>query len=82
MMRVIEALHKVYYCSLKANRLVDETDGQEPYVHVSALSWSEQDLEQGKLIKIKDFPKGHRVKLCRFVVSTRLTDYLVTNDVT
>jgi hypothetical protein len=82
MMRVIEALHKVYYCPLKANRLVDETDGQEPYVHVSALSWSEQDLERGKLIKIKDFPKEHQVKLCRLVVSTRLTDYLVTNNVT
>ena len=82
MMRFIEALHLVYYCPLKANRLVDETDGQDPYVHVSALSWSEQDLERGKLIKIKDFPKGHRVKLFRLVVSTRRTDYVVTNDVT
>jgi Transposase DDE domain len=82
MMRFIEALHLVYYCPLKANRLVDETDGQKPYVHVSTLSWSEQDLEPGKLIKIKDFPKGHRVKLFRLVVSTRRTDYVVTNDVT
>lgn len=29
MMRVIEALHKVYYCPLKANRLMNETDGQK-----------------------------------------------------
>ena len=58
MMGFIEALHKVYHCPFKANRLVDETDGQEPYVHVSALSWSEQDLERSKLIKTKDFPKA------------------------
>lgn len=82
MMRFIEALHLVYYCPLKSNRLVDETDGQEPYVHVSTLSWSLQDLERGKLIKIKDFPKGHRVKLFRLVVSTHRTDYVVTNDIT
>jgi hypothetical protein len=31
---------------------------------------------------IANFPKGHRVKLFRLVVSTRRRDYLVTNDVT
>jgi hypothetical protein len=82
MMRFIEALHLVYYCPLKSNRLIDETDGREPYRHVSSLDWSEQDLAHGKLIKIKDFPKGHRVKLFRLVVSTRRTDFVVTNDVT
>jgi hypothetical protein len=82
MMRFIEALHLVYYCPIKSNRLIDETDGREPYRHVSSLAWSEQDLAHGKLIKIKDFPKGHRVKLFRLVVSTRRTDFVVTNDVT
>lgn len=80
MMRFIEALHLVYYCPLKANRLVDETDGREPYRHVSSLDWSEQDLALGKLIKIKDFPKDHRVKLFRLVVSTHRTDFVATND--
>jgi hypothetical protein len=81
MMRFIESLHLVYYCPLKANRLVDETDGREPYRHVSALTWPEDEMAVGKLIKIKDFPKGHRVKLFRLVVSTHRTDYVVTNDV-
>jgi hypothetical protein len=49
-------------------------------VHVSSLDWSEQDLAHGKLIKIEDFPKGHRVKLFRLVVSTGRTNFVVTNN--
>ncbi len=41
-----------------------------------------QELGVGQLIKIKDFPKGHRVKLFRLVVSTRRTDFVLTNDLT
>lgn len=76
----IERLHKVYYCPLKDNRLVDETDGAHPYQRVDALSWTTPEAQHGKLVKIKDFPKGHRVKLFRLVLSTQRTDFVVTND--
>lgn len=34
----------------------------------------------GKLIKVRGFPKNHKVKLFRVVLSTQRTDYVVTND--
>jgi hypothetical protein len=80
LMLYIERLGKVYYCPLKDNRLVDETTGVQPYQRVDSLAWNEHEQAHGKLIKIKDFPKAHRVKLFRLVLSTQRTDFIVTND--
>jgi hypothetical protein len=77
----IEKLDKIYYCPLKKNRLVDETDGTKPYQRVENLSWSEADLAHGKSVHLKKFPKGHRLKLFRLAISNDRTDYIVTNDV-
>jgi hypothetical protein len=79
MMR-IERLGKFYVCPLKDNRQVDGSDGQQSYGRVDSLAWSAAEQQQGKLIHIKDFPKGHRVKLFRLVLSPQRTDYVVTND--
>jgi len=80
LMMTVERLGKFYYCPLKDNRQVDESDGEQPYHRVDSLSWSEAEQQHGKLIHIKSFPKGHRVKLFRLVLSTQRTDYVVTND--
>lgn len=80
LMMLIERLGKLYYCPLKSNRRVDESDGVLPHQRIDALEWSELDEQQGKLIHIKDFPKGHRVKLFRLVLSTERTDFVATND--
>jgi hypothetical protein len=80
LMLQIERLHKVYYCPLKVNRRVDETDGQQPYQRIDELDWSDTDQQHGKLLHLKDFPHGHRVKLFRLVLSTERTDYIATND--
>ena len=76
----IEHLGKRYYCPLKENRLVDDSNGQKPYQRIDTLTWTATELEQGKTIKIKGFPKDHKVKLFRVVSSTRRTDWVVTND--
>jgi Transposase DDE domain len=47
---------------------------------VDGLDWSEAELQKGKLIKIKGFPKKHKVKLFRVVVHSRRTEWLVTNE--
>ena len=80
-MRFIEKLEKIYYCPMKSNRNVDDTDGQKAHQRIDKLAWNETETEQGKLIHIKDFPKGHRVKVFRLVLSTKRTDYVVTNDI-
>jgi hypothetical protein len=80
LMLYIESLRKIYYCPLKDNRQVDETQGKQPYRRVDALEWSEAELEQGKRVKIKGFPKEHKVQCFRVAVTTNRTDYVVTND--
>jgi hypothetical protein len=78
----IESLGKLYYCPLKNNRHVDDTDGKETHKRVDKLQWSETQQEQGKLIHLKKMPKGHRVKLFRLASSTERKDYVITNDIT
>ena len=80
LMLYIESLRKIYYCPLKENRQVDDSQGAKPYRRVDALAWSETELACGKRIKIKGFPKEHKVQCFRVVVSTNRTDYVVTND--
>ena len=76
----IERLGKVYYCPLKDNRQVDETGGERGYQRVDSLTWTETEQQQGKLVHLKTFPKGHQVKLFRLVLSAQRTDYIATND--
>ena len=80
LMLFIEALDKIYYCPLKDNRQVDDSERQQSYRRVDTLAWSPTELEQGKRLKIKGFPKDHKVQCFRVVVSTRRTDFVVTND--
>lgn len=80
LMRQIEKLDKLYYCPLKSNRLVDDSDGTQDHQPVKQLTWSEQEQQHGKLVHLKSFPKGHQLKLFRLVLSPQRTDYLVTND--
>jgi hypothetical protein len=80
LMLCIESLQKHYYCPLKDNRQVDDSSGQQPFQRVDALSWTAEELAHGKRIKIKGFPKEHKVHLFRVAVSTHRTDYVVTND--
>jgi hypothetical protein len=60
--------------------LVDDSGGAENYKQIEQLIWSTKEQQQGKLIKIKNFPKAKNVKLFRVTVSTNRTDYIVTND--
>lgn len=80
LMAQIDQLQKVYYCPLKTNRRVDDSGGNAPYQRVDELVWSVQQLQQGKLIKIRGFPSDKKVKLFRVTVSTNRTDFVVTND--
>jgi hypothetical protein len=53
----IESLQKFYYCPLKDNRQVDDSNGQQPYQRVDSLAWTAAEVAHGKRIKIK--PKEH-----------------------
>lgn len=79
LMLFIESLEKVYYCPIKANRQVDDSGGQTPYQRVDRLAWNPTELKQGKFIKLKGFPKDHKVRCFRVVVlPTARTSLLLT----
>jgi hypothetical protein len=76
----IEDLKQVSYCPLKPNRVVDDSDQQEPYQRIDPLNWTPDERPPGKTRHIKDFPKGHRVKRFRLALSSERTDYIATHD--
>jgi hypothetical protein len=80
LMLYLDSLDKIYYCPLKNNRLVDDTFGKEKYKRIELLEWDTEELDCGKIIKIKGFPAKIKVKLFRVTVSTNRTDYIATND--
>ena len=82
LMAEIDNFGKIYYCPLKANRLVDDSGGEQKYKRIDQLEWSDKELLQGKLIKINKFPKDKKVKLFWVTVSPSRTEYVVTNDLT
>lgn len=43
-MQAIDKLGKIYYYSLKKNRWVDDTPGQENYKSLKSLSWTTTEL--------------------------------------
>lgn len=79
-MAQIDQLDKVYYCPLRVNQRVDDSGGQQAYQRIDQLNGTKQELDQGKLIKIRGFPKDKKVKLFRFTVSTNRTEFVATND--
>lgn len=81
-MLYIERLDKIYYCPLKHNRRVDDSGGTQPYQRIDSLTWTADEQQHGKVIKVRGFPKDHKVKVFRVTASTRRTDYIVTNDKT
>ena len=46
----------------------------------NSLAWSAGDELAGKSVHLRGFPKGHQLKLFRLTLSTKHTDYVVTND--
>ena len=82
MLLIEQELKKIFYCPLKTNRLVDDSRKAQPYRPVGQLLWSVDEHKEGKTIKIKDYPKDHKVRLFRVPVSTDRTDFIATNDKT
>jgi Transposase DDE domain len=80
LMQYIDKIGKIYYCPLKRNRLVDDSGGASNYKHIESLSWTESEIKQGKIIKIKTFPQSQRVKLFRVIISTDKTEYIATKN--
>lgn len=79
LMMHIDQAGKLFYCPLKSNRKVDDSQGKNPYRAVSELDWFGDARLRGKLVKMHGFPMDYKVKLFR-VAATNRTEYVATND--
>jgi hypothetical protein len=75
----------LFYCPIKPNRAVSEIDPQHPqkkysYQPAGTLNWTEIELDGGKQVHLREFPKGLELKLFRTATSTRGAELVVTND--
>ena len=80
LMLYIEQLGRSFYCPLKSNRQVDDSGGAHPYQRVDQLMWNKTELQHGKPLKLRGFPRDSKVQCFRVEASTRRTDFVVTND--
>lgn len=78
LMMEVDNLGKVYYCPLKANRLVDDSGGVKPYERVGQLEWSKDEQQYGKVLKIRGFPRDKKVKLFRVTITNDRTEHIAT----
>jgi len=76
----IDSLGKTFYCPIKKNRMTDDSKGKYPYRAVESLEWDEASNTNGKIVKVRGFPKDYKMKLFRVIVSTDKTEYVITND--
>ena len=80
LMMHIDKAGKLFYCPIKSNRKVDDSQGRNPYKQVAELEWFGDEMLRGKLVKIHEFPRDYKVKLFRVAATNRM-EYVVTNDV-
>lgn len=76
-LKLVNSLQLFFYTTLKSNRLVSLSK-ETGYVHLDSIEWTQQQLEQGILVKLKKVP--FKVKLFKLVATNGSIDWLITNE--
>jgi SRSO17 transposase len=72
-------LKKIFYTSLPKGRVCKELDKTDGYIAIKDLEWSDEELQTGKLVRIRETPEKLKVKLFSIASSERRIDALCTN---
>jgi hypothetical protein len=80
-MMLIDSLKKIFYCPIKKDRHANDTETWGNYKRVDELGWSKEELQKGKVVKLKKFPGSKKVKLFRITVNKQ-TEFIATNELT
>jgi hypothetical protein len=75
-LKLIHRLELVFVTTLKSNRLVSLSK-DEGYIHLQELAWTEERLQQGVLVKLKEVP--FLVRLFKLVAPHGDIDWVITN---
>ena len=80
LMLLINDHKKIFYCPMRKNRLAKHKESTEKYQPLRSFEWSNDELSQGKLIRLKGMPEHLVMKLFSVAISPNRTDFIVTND--
>jgi len=78
-LKLIERLKLIFVTGLKENRLVS-LSVETGYVHLKQLSWSDEQLHHGQIVKLKEVP--FKVRLFKVVATNGDIEWVITNDLT
>jgi hypothetical protein len=67
-----------FFTTLKSNRMVSLSK-EEGYIHLQDISWNEESLQHGLLVKLKEVP--FLVRLFKIVTPNGDIEWIMTNDV-
>ena len=76
-LKYIHRQGRIFYTTLKSNRLVSLTK-EEGYIHLEAIKWTSEHLRTGIVVKLKEVP--FHVKLFKLVATNGDIDWVITND--
>ena len=76
-LKLIQRLHLRFFTTLKSNRMVS-LNPETGYVHLATLAWTDEQMQQGISVKLKELP--FRVRLFKVVAPHGHIDWAITND--
>jgi len=76
-LKLIHRARRIFYTTLKANRLVSLTK-ETGYIHLSEIEWTPERLEQGVTVRLQKVPFD--VQLFKLVATNGDIEWVVTND--
>jgi hypothetical protein len=76
-LKLIHRAGRIFYTTLKANRLVSLTK-ETGYIHLSEIAWTPERLEQGVTVRLQKVPLD--VQLFKLVATNGDIEWVVTND--
>ncbi len=75
-LKLLQRLELFFVTTLKSNRLVSLSQ-EQGYLHLQAIAWTPQQLEQGVWVKLKELP--FLVRLFKSVAPHGDIDWIITN---
>ena len=75
-LKLLHRLERVFGTTLKSNRLVSLSK-EAGYIHLQEIEWTEERLQQGVLVKLKEVP--FPVRLFKLVAPHGDIDWVITN---
>jgi len=76
-LKLIHRAGRVFYTTLKANRLISLTK-EAGYIHLSEIEWTPERLEHGVTVRLQKVPFD--VQLFKLVATNGDIEWVVTND--